>query len=408
MVTLKTLFACAVDAADPVLRLPSYLPHQPTGLTIVLGAGKAAARMAQVFEQNASHPYSGLVVGPADESIELNHIEYLAGSHPIPSQDSVAAGQALLERAAQASPQDQVIFLLSGGASALIATPPDGIELSELQEITRLMLNGGANIAQLNAVRRCISAVAGGRLAAVCAAPVLTLAISDVTGDVPCDIGSGPTCQNPTTPAQVIALLNQFEIPISNALAEFLSSPQAHPTITPGPFELIATPQQSLAAAQQMAEQSGLNVLNLGGFIEGDANETAKVLGGIAQQIAAYDSPVAKPAVILSGGETSVRVTGNGQGGRNVQFLMSLAKVLASQSGISALACDTDGVDGALPIAGAVIDSTTLHRAQAMGYPVDLAIANNDGHRWFEQLGDQVVTGPTQTNVNDFRAILIQ
>ncbi len=408
MVSLKTLFACAVDAADPAIRLPDFLPAWPKGRLIVLGAGKAAIRMAHIVEQHYQGEYSGLIVSSSELETPFKHLDYLQGSHPIPSQASVQAGQALLQRISHATPDDHVLFLLSGGASALIATPPDGVELSELQSLTTALLNGGANIAQLNSVRRCVSKIAGGRLGRTSAAPVTTLAISDVTGDVPCDIGSGPTVSNPSSPHDVIELLKEFGVTSSPGLSDFLNSEAAQSVQIDGDFHLIATPQQSLQAAEHQARSAGLNVLNLGGFIEGDANEAAKVMAGIAQQIAAYDAPIQKPALVLSGGETSVRVTGSGQGGRNVQFLMSFAQAIAGQPGIAALACDTDGVDGALEVAGAVIDSTTLHRAQAMGYPVAQAIANNDGHAWFKQLGDQVVTGPTQTNVNDFRAILIQ
>ena len=229
-----------------------------------------------------------------------------------------------------------------------------------------------------------------------------------MTGDVPADIGSGPTVSNPTGVDQVRHLLDEFNISIEANLNNFLDSLEARPACCVGDFHLIATPQQSLRAAQEVAEQHGLNVLNLGGFIEGDANEVAKVMAGVAQQIKAYDGPVSKPALLLSGGETSVRVTGGGRGGRNVQFLMALSQVLGSSEGISAIACDTDGIDGAEAIAGAYIDSTTLSRARTLGYSVEQAISNNDGHGWFEVLGDQVITGPTQTNVNDFRAILVQ
>ena len=405
---LLDLFRAAVNAADPLHCLPPHLDLDPSRPVWVFGAGKAAGRMAQVFEQQYAGAYQGLVVGPADQNPGLTGISYHAGTHPIPSQASCDAGNALLRELDRVQPQDQVIFLLSGGASSLIATPPDRVALSELQSITQAMLNGGANIAELNAVRRCISKVAGGRLAQACAAPITTLAISDVTGDVPADIGSGPTVTNPTSNAQVQGLLDRFQIQPSAALREFLADQSLQPRQVDGDFRLIATPEQSLSIAQQQAEQAGLNVLNLGAFIEGDANETAKVLAGITRQIHQYNRPVSRPALILSGGETSVRVTGQGRGGRNVQFLMSLAESLNGLSGVSAMACDTDGVDGADPIAGGAIDATSLSRADQLGYPVRRAIEDNDGHGWFAALGDSVVTGPTQTNVNDFRAILVQ
>lgn len=400
-------FQAAVSAADPVLRMPDYVTERFDGHTWVLGAGKAAGRMAEVFESTYLGDYSGLVVSNAPHP--LKNIELVVGRHPIPDQSSVDAANALLHIARQIQPTDRVIFLLSGGASALTACPPDGIELAQIQAITQQMLNGGANIAQLNTVRRCLSKIAGGRLAQACNTPhQITLAISDVTGDVPADIGSGPTVSNPTGVDQVRHLLNEFDISIESNLNDFLDSLEARPACCEGDFHLIATPEQSLRAAQEVAEQHGLNVLNLGGFIEGDANEVAKVMAGVAQQIKVYDGPVSKPALLLSGGETSVRVTGSGRGGRNVQFLMALSQALGSSEGISAIACDTDGIDGAEAIAGAYIDSTTLSRARTLGYSVEQAISNNDGHGWFEVLGDQVITGPTQTNVNDFRAILVQ
>ena len=400
-------FQAAVSAADPLLRMPDYLTQPFDGHTWVLGAGKAAGRMAEVFESTYLGAYSGLVVSNA--SHPLKKIELVVGRHPIPDQSSVDAANALLHIARQVQPTDRVIFLLSGGASALIACPPEGVELAQIQAITERMLNGGANIAQLNTVRRCLSRIAGGRLAQACnTTQQITLAISDVTGDLPADIGSGPTVSNPTGVDHVRRLLDEFDISIDSNLDSFLGSPQATPALCVGEFHLIATPEQSLQAAQERAEQQGLHVLNLGGFVEGDANEVAKVMAGIAQQIKAYDRPVSKPALLLSGGETSVRVTGQGRGGRNVQFLMALAQALGQSEGVAAMACDTDGIDGAEEIAGAYVDSTTLSRARHLGYPVERAIGNNDGHGWFEQLNDQVITGPTQTNVNDFRAILIQ
>lgn len=407
MKTLHDLFHAAVDAADAGLRLPQYLPPPPSGKMIVIALGKGAIRMAEVFEAHYQGQYTGLVVGSAAQAPQLRNLAYRQGSHPIPSKDSVAAGQALLEVVRSAQPEDHVLCLLSGGASALAATPPVGVALNELQSITQGMLNSGANIAQLNAVRRCVSQIAGGRLAAASSAPVTTLAISDVTGDVPQDIGSGPTSQSSTGPADVQALMQQFGLEPSAELAEFLASPAAQAPSVSGAFHLIATPQQSLQAAADLAAERGLNVLNLGGFIEGNADDVARVMAGIARQIQTYEQPVGRPAVILSGGETAVHVRGKGSGGRNVQFLMALAQALSGQEGIEALACDTDGVDGAAEIAGGWIGPDSIARANAGGYPLKQALDTNDGHGWFEHLGDQVITGPTQTNVNDFRAVLV-
>ncbi|MGB0958496.1 MAG: glycerate kinase type-2 family protein, partial [Litorivicinus sp.] len=282
------------------------------------------------------------------------------------------------------------------------------VELKELDaDVQRRVLRD--NVRELNTLRRHLSRIAGGRLALACApAQLTTLVISDVTGDVLHDIGSGPTCGDPSSVDDVRAMLARFDVPVSPALDAFLQTDAAEtPVVVPGEIHLVATPQQALEAAADVARAQGYAVLNLGAFIEADAVETAKIMAGVARQIRAYGLPIRAPAVVLSGGECTVTVTGTGCGGRNAQFAMGLAAAIDGMDGVTALAVDTDGVDGAADIAGAWVDGSTATRAAAAGYPLADAIAANDGHGLFERLGEQVITGPTLTNVNDFRAILV-
>ena len=405
---LQPLLDAVLSAASAADAIIPFVPKPVAGKTWVLGAGKAAAAMAQAFERQFQGDCEGLVVTRDGHDVPCQNIQVVLAAHPSPDQRCIAGAQTLLEIARSAQPEDQIVFLLSGGASSLIACPPEGLELSDLQDVTHALLNGGANIGELNTVRRHLSQIAGGRLAQASGTNnIQTLVISDVTGDVLHDIGSGPTCADPTTVEDVWQVFQRFGFAPNARLRDFLASPEA---ITckqvPGTVTLVATPQQALQAAEQVATQQGFQVLNLGAFIEADAIETAKVLAGIAHQIHTYQSPVARPAVLLSGGETTVNVRGQGRGGRNVEFAMGLAQAMAGQNWVAA-AIDTDGVDGAEEIAGAWIDGQTLERARLQGVDYSEARRQNDGHGFFEALGDQIVTGPTLTNVNDFRVILI-
>lgn len=409
---LEMCFNVAVKAALPHSQLPGCLPEPPRGRYVVMALGKGAGPLAEAFESAYSGSFEGIAVAPQGTANPTQTFRWLESSHPYPDARSVAAGEYLLKVAGTLGPDDLLLVLLSGGASSLIATPPASLSLSDLQTITKALLNGGANIQQLNAVRRRFSKIAGGRLATAAApARVVTLAVSDVTGDDPADIASGPTAPDKTTREDVEALLGAFGLLTPESKA-FLASSES---LTAGPrdlehtqYQLLATPQKSLEAVETYAAEQGFHVLNLGAFVEGDANEVAKVHAALARQVATHDAPVKRPALILSGGETAVRVTGQGRGGRNVQFAMALAAALDGLEGVTALAADTDGVDGSEAKAGGLLDSSTLNRARALGYPVEAALANNDGHGWFEALGDDFVSGPTGTNVNDLRLIAVQ
>jgi hydroxypyruvate reductase len=307
-----------------------------------------------------------------------------------------------------------VICLISGGGSSLLPLPLDGITLEDKQAVNRALLASGATISEMNCVRRHLSAIKGGRLAAAChPARVVTLLISDVPGDHPCDIASGPTVGDPTTCADALAIVRRYGIALPAAVREVLESGRGE-SVKPGDARLercetrmIATPQMALEAAAFVAREAGITPYILGNAIEGEARDVGKAMAGMARQVADHGQPFARPCVMLSGGETTVTVRGQGRGGRNVEFLLSLGLALEGRAGIHALAADTDGVDGQEEIAGALLDPTTLARAEGQGLRARESLANNDGHGFFGALGDSVVTGPTLTNVNDFRAVLV-
>ena len=412
---LRALFQTAVDRADPRGSLAFHMPPQPTtGRVIVLGAGKAAASMAAAVESAWCCPLEGMVVTRYGHGVALKQIELIEASHPVPDASGTEASAKILSLAKTAGAEDTVIFLVSGGASALLSAPADGILLDEKRSLTSALLKSGATIHEMNAVRKHLSAVKGGQLA-VAAAPakLITLAISDVPGDDPDVIGSGPTLPDASTLADAKAVLLHHSIVPAPSIQERLNSPEAE-TCKPGDpvfknatFQMIATPQASLEAARDMAIKAGLSAPILSDRIEGEARDVAKVLGALALATSAKGDPFSSPAVLLSGGETTVTVRGSGRGGRNVEFLLSLAITLDGAKGISALACDTDGIDGIEDNAGAIITPTTLARAKALGIDVQARLADNDAYSVFAALGDLVMTGPTLTNVNDFRAILI-
>ncbi|QGG79472.1 DUF4147 domain-containing protein [Litorivicinus lipolyticus] len=406
--SLTAMMQAALAAADPAQAIHGRLPDCKK--LVVLGAGKAAAAMARAVEQQFSGSIRGAVVTRYGHAVDCQHVEVIEAAHPTPDANSVRGAQRLLQLAGGAADDEQVLMLLSGGASSLIAYPPAGVELAEIQAITKQLLNGGSTIGQLNTVRRHLSQIGGGRLAAACAgAGLTTLVISDVTGDVLHDIGSGPTSADPTSVGDVLALFKQFEVTPSDAVLAHLRGPNGEtPNAVPGHVELVATPQQALVAAADVAEAAGINVLNLGAFIEADALETAKVMAAIALQVQQYQQPIRTPAVILSGGESTVTVRGEGIGGRNVEFAMGMVQALHGSRDIVGLAIDTDGVDGAAEVAGAWFDSGSMDAANAQGHALAEYQARNDGHRFFAATGEQIVTGPTLTNVNDFRAILVR
>ena len=414
---LRRMFDAAIAAADPDQLIPHHLPAPPRGRTVVVGAGKAAASMARAVDAHwpADRPLSGLVVTRYGHGVgTLPRIEVVEASHPVPDAAGQRAASRILELVQGLGPDDLVLCLISGGGSALLSLPGDGMSLADKQAINRALLRSGAGIHDMNCVRKHLSAIKGGRLAAAAApAPVVTLVISDVPGDDPSVIASGPTVPDSTTQADASAILARFGFDVPATIRSRLADPTAE---TPKPGDaaflhtathVIATPQASLEAAAAVARAAGFTPLILGDAIEGEAAEVGRVMAGIARQVSLHRQPAPPPCVLISGGETTVTVRGQGRGGRNVEFLLSLAIELAGRDGIFALAGDTDGVDGAEEVAGAIVAPDTIARAAALGISSRARLADNDGHGFFEALGDQVITGPTLTNVNDFRAILI-
>ncbi|MFA5664498.1 MAG: glycerate kinase [Castellaniella sp.] len=411
---LRRLFTAAVQSAQPAHVLAAHLPEPPRGRTIVIGAGKASAAMAQALEAVWPGPLEGTVVTRYGHAVPCRHIRILEAAHPVPDAAGQQAARQLFDQVRGLGPDDLVISLISGGGSALLPLPGAGITLADKQAISKALLRSGANIREMNCVRRHLSAIKGGRLAAACApARVLNLLISDVPGDRPEDIASGPTVADPSTCADALGIVQRYGIHMPDAALRLLES-GAGETLKPGDprlarvqTRLVATPQHALEAAARVARAAGITPVLLGDRIEGEAREVGKVLGGIALQVQHHHQPVAPPCVLLSGGETTVTVRGQGRGGRNVECLLSLALTLDGCPGIHALMGDTDGVDGQEEIAGALLAPDTLARAWQRGRSPREALDDNDGHGFFESLGDALVTGPTLTNVNDFRAILI-
>ena len=408
---LRGLFEAAVEAANPVKAVVRNLPQKPKGRTMVISVGKAAVPMAKAVEDNWDGPLEGLVIAPHGYTHDLKRLTLVHGSHPVPDESSLAAAEKALALASTLGPDDLLIALISGGASALMSKPVPGISIEEKFGLVKAVLKCGANIAELNCVRKQVSAVKGGRLArAAGQARIHTLALSDVPGDDPAIIGSGPTVADPTRKKDALAILERYRVPVPDAILSWLKGPDEDRAILSPHAEtrVIVSPHESFKVVRAKAQAMGLNVLYLGDRIEGEAREVAKVHAAIALEIATHDQPVKKPCLLLSGGETGVTVRGKGRGGRNVEFLLGLALALGGHPGIHALAADTDGIDGMEQIAGAVIDPASLDRARGLGLDPMAFLENNDAHSLFETLGDQVITGPTHTNVNDFRAILIR
>ena len=411
---LEQMFQAAIESAQPKHGIPRYLPETPRGKLIVIGAGKASAAMAQVVEQYWKGELSGLVVTRYGYAVPCERIEIVEAAHPVPDAAGLEAAKRLKALVSQLSADDTVLCLISGGGSALMPLPLDGISLEDKQVVNRELLKSGASISEMNCVRRHLSAIKGGRLAAAChPAKVVTLLISDVPGDNPCDIASGPTVGDATTCADALAIVRRYGIALPDHVKKVLESGIGEsikpddPRLAKIETHLIATPQMALEAAAGIAQAQGIPTYILGDSLEGEAKDVGKVMAGIARQIVLRDQPFPKPCLLLSGGETTVTVRGKGRGGRNVEYLLSLGVALDGLPGIHALAGDTDGVDGQEEIAGAYLSPDSLSRAWEKGIRPKDALANNDGHGFFGALGDAVVTGPTLTNVNDFRAVLI-
>ena len=411
---LRQMFDAAVEAAQPIHCIPRYLPEPPVGRTVVIGAGKASAEMARVLEAHWPGPLSGVVVTRYGYAAACERIEILEAAHPVPDAAGMHAAERILASVQGLCADDLVICLISGGGSALMPLPAAGLRLEDKQAINQALLKCGASINEINCVRRHLSAIKGGRLAAACApARVVNLMISDVPGDDPINIASGPTVGDPTTCADALAIVQRYAITLPEAARTLLNA-GAGESVKPGDprlenceTHLIATPQMALEAAAAVARAAGITPYILGDAIEGEARDVGKVMAGIALHVAAHDQPFPRPCVLLSGGETTVTVGGNGRGGRNVEFLLALGIALDGCPGIHAMAGDTDGVDGMEDIAGAMLAPDSLARAWDLGLRACDSLANNDGHGFFGALGDAVVTGPTRTNVNDFRAIVI-
>jgi len=411
---LRALFDAAIGAADPARIVPVHLPAAPKGRTIVLGAGKASAAMAKATEDHWRGPLEGLVVTRYGHGVPCRHIEIVEASHPVPDERGFDAARRILELAKSAGPDDLVLCLISGGGSALLTLPAEDISLADKQAVNRALLASGADIGEMNTVRKHLSAIKGGRLAAAAhPARVVSLIISDVAGDDLSTIGSGPTVADPTTFADAAAVLARRGIEPPASIAAHLAA-AVEETPKPGDARLanvtnilIASAAGSLDAAATIARDAGVTPLVLGDAIEGEAREVGKVMAGIAHSVRSHGQPLAAPAVIISGGETTVTVRGKGRGGRNTEFLAGLAIALGGAPGIWAIAGDTDGIDGSEPNAGAIVTPDTLARARAGGVDPHRALAGNDAWSIFSAAGDLVITGPTLTNVNDFRAILV-
>jgi len=411
---LRRMFDAAVDAAQPAHSIPLHLPPPPRGRTIVVGAGKAAAVMARVLEDCWPGTLSGLVVTRYGHAVACRDIEVVETAHPVPDDAGMTAARRVLQRVQGLCDDDLVICLISGGGSSLLPLPAAGLSLEDKRQVNRALLASGASIGEINCVRRHLSAIKGGRLAAAChPARVVTLAISDVPGDDPADIASGPTVADATTCSDALDVLRRYAIEPSAAVQAMLeggsteSVKPGDPRLARAEFRLIATPQMALEAAADVARSNGVTPLILSDRVEGEARDVGKVIAAIACQVVTHGQPVAPPCVLLSGGETTVTVRGRGRGGRNVEYLLSLAIALAGSASIHAIAADTDGVDGQEDIAGAIVTPDTLARARGAGLRPAQSLADNDAHAFFEALGDSVITGPTLTNVNDFRAVLI-
>lgn len=412
---LCDLYSTAVSAVSAEKCLPAFLPQQSnSGRTLVIGAGKGAAAMARVVEEHWPGKIEGLVVTRYGHGADCRQIEVIEAAHPVPDESGRRAAGRILQMVQGLTENDLVLCLISGGGSALLALPAEGITLEQKQAINKALLKSGATISEMNCVRKHLSAIKGGRLALACApARVLTLLISDVPGDDPGVIASGPTLPDATTCAEALAILHKYGIAVPADIHRHLAS-GAGETPKPGDERfarnqqhVIATAQHALEAAAEAARAAGITPYILADGMEGEARDVGLVHAAIARQIATRGQPFAKPCVILSGGETTVTVRGTGRGGRNTEFLLSLALALAGAAGIHAIACDTDGIDGSEDNAGALYQPDSVARAAALGLSTRTMLENNDGYGFFSALGDLVVTGPTRTNVNDFRAVLI-
>jgi hydroxypyruvate reductase len=414
-------FHVAVGSADPAKILPRHLPAPPRGRTLVVGAGKAAAAMAKAVEDHwpAGCPLDGLVITRYAHGAPTRRIRVVEAGHPVPDEAGEAAAAEILARVQQLGADDLLVALVSGGGSSLLSLPVDGVTMADLKATTRELLRCGAPIQAMNTVRKHLSAIQGGRLAASCRANVLALIISDVTGDDPSHIGSGPCAPDPTTYRDALEILARFDLKAPQSVVTHLErGARGDVAETPKPGDpafarvenrVIAAGQQSLAAASAWFQSQGIAAPILGDSVTGEASEVAKVYAALVRQIAEHGSPFGVPVALISGGECTVTLrSGNaGRGGRCAEFLLSLAVELAGVTGVAALACDTDGIDGSEDNAGAILLPDSWSRACSLGLDARARLAANDSYGYFAALGNLVVTGPTRTNVNDYRVILV-
>jgi hydroxypyruvate reductase len=412
---LRSLFDASVAAANPMLCVPPFLPKAPRGKTIVIGAGKASAAMARAVEDNWEGDLGGLVVTRYGFSVPCRRIEIIEASHPVPDAAGQAAAGRIVQLCKSLGPDDLCIALISGGASAVLTYPASGITLEDKQELNRLLLRSGANIIEMNCIRKHLSKIKGGRLAqAIAPARVVTLLISDVPGDIPGVIGSGPTVPDDTTFADALALIKKYSINPPKAIMEhLLKGRNETPTVGDPIFDntemfIVGRPQASLDAAVNIAKAAGVRPIVLGDDIEGEARDVARKHAEMALNIIETQENSNGPCVILSGGETTVSIKGKGgRGGPNGEYALAMALILKGNKHVYALSVDTDGIDGSEDNAGAMIGPDTLERGKANRLDAELFLEHNDSYGFFEKAGGLVVTGPTCTNVNDFRAILI-
>ena len=413
-------FAAAVAAADPLQIVPPHLPAPPRGRTVVVGAGKAAGSMALAVERHwpVDAPLEGVVITRYGHSLPTRRIRVVEAGHPVPDESGEAAAREILELARGLGPDDLLLVLVSGGGSSLLSLPVEGVSMADLKAVTRELLASGAPIQDMNTVRKHLSLIQGGRLALATRAPTLALVISDVTGDDPTHIASGPCCADPSTFADAREILERFGVKVPASIASHIAAGAAgeipetpkpgDPALAHAQNRVIATAHRSLAAAAAFVQARGIAPMVLGDSVTGESSEVAKVFGAIARQVRAHSHPIGPPVAIISGGETTVTMRGKGRGGRCSEFLLSLAVDTAGLEGTWALACDTDGIDGSEDNAGAVMAPDSLARARALGLEPKRMLADNDGYGFFSALDDLVVTGPTRTNVNDFRIILVR
>jgi len=413
-------FQAAVEGADPLRILPTHLPGLPNGRTIVVGAGKAAASMAVAVERNwpADAPLEGLVITRYQHGLPTERIRVVEAGHPVPDASGERAAREIMQLAGSAGPDDLLLVLVSGGGSSLLALPATGVSGDDLKATTRELLRCGAPIQDMNTVRKHLSAIQGGRLAALCRAQVIALIVSDVTGDDPTHIASGPCAPDPTTYADALDVIRRWRVKAPSLVLDYLErGTRGEVPETPKPGDpvfarvenrVVATAQRSLLAAAGFFAREEVPAVILGDSVTGEASEVAKVYAALARQIERFGHPFETPVALISGGECTVTVRGNGRGGRCAEFLLWLGLELDGQAGTWALACDTDGIDGSEDNAGAVLSPTALADARAAGLDPHRLARNNDAYSFFQVLGDLVVTGPTRTNVNDYRVILVQ